>query len=174
VAAQPKPVTGLATPEPRRSSPLFRGSPSVSLADTEGFWSANATALGLVVAATTVTGVLGYLAAHPEIRRRRRARATMRAALAEAEACRRRGDVRGFALALVRGLQAGVADRLDAEAQAMTQSDVERVLPDSDRSRLDALFALAQSDRFARPGSPPDAVTADADLALLRRLLTMP
>lgn len=174
VAAQPKPVTGLATPEPRRSSPLFRGSPSVSLADTEGFWSANATALGLVVAVTAVTGVLGYLAAHPEIRRRRRARAIMRAALAEAEACRRRGDVRGFALALVRGLQAGVADRLDAEAQAMTQSDVERVLPDSDRSRLDALFALAQSDRFARPGSPPDAVTADADLALLRRLLTMP
>jgi hypothetical protein len=174
LAAQLKPVTGLATPEPHRSSPLFRGSPSVSLTDTEGFWSANATALGLVVAATTVTGVLGYLAAHPEIRRRRRARATMRAALAEAEACRRRGDVRGFALALVRGLQAGVADRLDAETQAMTQSDVERVLPDSDRSRLDALFTLAQSDRFARPGSPPDAVTADADLALLRRLLTMP
>jgi hypothetical protein len=174
VAAQPKPVTGLATPEPRRSSPLFRGSPSVSLADTEGFWSANATALGLVVAATTVTGVLGYLAAHPEIRRRRRARAIMRAALAEAEACRRRGDVRGFAVAVVRGLQSGVATRLDAEDQAMTQSDVERVLPGADRARLDALFTLAQADRFGRPGSPADAAAADADLALLRRLLMLP
>jgi hypothetical protein len=174
VAAQPKPATGLATPEPRRSSPLFRGSPAASLGDTEGFWSANAAVLGLVVAATTVTGVLGYLAAHPEIRRRRRARAIMRAALAEAAACRARGDARGFAVAIVRGLQAGVAARLDAEAQAMTQSDVERVLPDSDRARLDALFTLAQADRFARPGSPADAATADADLALLRRLLMLP
>jgi hypothetical protein len=174
VAAQPKPVTGLAPPEPRRSSPLFRGSPSVSLADTEGFWSANATALGLVVVATAVTGVLGYLAAHPEIRRRRRARAIMRASLAEAGACRRRGDARGFAVAVVRGLQAGVAAQLEAEAQAMTQSDVERVLPDSDRSRLDALFTLAQSDRFARPGAPPDAVNEEAGLALLRQLLTLP
>jgi GNAT superfamily N-acetyltransferase len=174
VAAQPKPATGLAAPEPRRSSPLFRGSPAASLGDTEGFWSANAAVLGLVVAATTVTGVLGYLAAHPEIRRRRRARAIMRAALAEAAACRARGDARGFAVAIVRGLQAGVAARLDAEAQAMTQSDVERVLPDSDRARLDALFTLAQADRFARPGSPADAATADADLALLRRLLMLP
>ena len=174
VAAQPKPVSGLVTPEPRRTSSLFHGSPAVALGDTAGFWSANAAALGLVVVATGVTGVLGYLAAHPEIRRRRRARAVMRTALAEAGACRRRGDARGFAVAVVRGLQAGVAARLDAEAQAMTQSDVERVLPDSDRSRLDALFTLAQADRFARPDSPADAETADADLALLRRLLTLP
>jgi hypothetical protein len=174
VAAQPKPLAGLATPEPRRTSSLFRGSPAGSLGDTAGFWSAHAAALGLVVVATGVTGVLGYLAAHPEIRRRRRARAIMRAALAEAGTCRRRGDARGFAVAVVRGLQAGVAARLDAEAQAMTQSDVERVLPDSDRARLDALFTLAQADRFARPGVPADAATADADLALLRRLLMLP
>jgi hypothetical protein len=174
VAAQPKPVSGLVTPEPRRTSSLFHGSPAVALGDTAGFWSANAAALGLVVVATGVTGVLGYLAAHPEIRRRRRARAVMRAALAEAGACRRRGDARGFAVAVVRGLQAGVAARLDAEEQAMTQSDVERVLPDSDRSRLDALFTLAQADRFARPDSPADAAATDADLALLRRLLTLP
>jgi hypothetical protein len=174
VAAQPKPVTGLAEPQPLRPSSLFRGSPAVSLGDTAGFWSANAAALGLVVVATAVTGVLGYLAAHPEIRRRRRARAVMRAALAEAGACRRRGDARGFAVAVVRGLQAGVAARLDAEAQAMTQSDVERVLPGADRTRLDALFTLAQADRFARPGAPADAETAETDLALLRRLLLLP
>ncbi len=171
VAAQPKPVTGLATPEPKRSSPLFRGSPAGSLGDTDGFWSANATALGLVVVATTVTGILGYLAAHPEIRRRRRARALMRAALTEAEACRRRGDARGFAAAVVRGLQAGVAARLDAEEQAMTQSDVERVLPGADRARLDGLFLRAHADRFA-PATPLAAAgDAEADLALLRRLL---
>ena len=174
VAAQPKSATGLATPEPRRATPLFRGAPTASLTETTGFWSANATALGLVIMATTLAGVLGYLAAHPEIRRRRRARAIMRAALAEAEACRRRSDARGFAVAVVRGLQSGVAAQLDAEEQAMTQSDIVRVLTDGDRSRLDALFTLAQSDRFARPGAPPDAETTDADLALLRRLLAMP
>ena len=171
VAAQPKPATGLATPEPGRSSPFFRGSPEGSLGDAAGFWSTNATVLGLVVAATTVTGILGYLAAHPEIRRRRRARALMRAALAEAEACRRRGDARGFAVAVVRGLQAGVAARLDAEDQAMTQSDVERVLPDADRARLDGLFLRAHADRFAPAPPLAAAGDADADLALLRRLL---
>ncbi|MBM3868056.1 MAG: protein BatD [Verrucomicrobia bacterium] len=170
-AAQPKAVTGLATPEPNRSSPFFRGSPAGSLGDAQGFWSANAAALGLVVAATTVTGVLGYLAAHPEIRRRRRARAVMRAALAEAEACRRRGDARGLAAAVVRGLQTGVAARLDAEDQAMTQSDVERVLPGADRARLDGLFQRAHADRFASAPPPADAGEADAGLALLRRLL---
>lgn len=171
VAAQPKAVTGLATPEPNRSSPFFRGSPAGSLGDAAGFWSANATALGLVLTATTVTGVLGYLAAHPEIRRRRRARALMRAALVEAEACRRRGDARGFAVAVVRGLQAGVAARLDAEDQAMTQSDVERVLPGADRARLDGLFLRAHAGRFAPAAPLADAGDADADLALLRRLL---
>ena len=171
VAAQPKPATGLATPTPDRSSPFFRGSPEGSLGDAAGFWSANATVLGLVIAATTLTGILGYLAAHPEIRRRRRARALMRAALAEAEACRRRGDARGFAVAVVRGLQAGVAARLDAEDQAMTQSDVERVLPDADRARLDGLFLRAHADRFAPAPPLAAAGDADADLALLRRLL---
>jgi len=98
----------------------------------------------------------------------------MRAALAEAEACRARGDARGCAVAVVRGLQAGVAARLDAEEQAMTQSDVERVLPDADRGRLDALFLRAQADRFAPPGTPEAGALGDADVALLRRLLTLP
>ncbi len=169
--AKPKPVTGLATPTPGRSTPFFRGSPAGSLGDADGFWSANAAVLGLVVAATTVTGVLGYLAAHPEIRRRRRARALMRAAIAEAEACRRRGDARGFAVAVVRGLQAGVAARLDAEEQAMTRSDVERVLPGADRARLDGLFLRAHADRFAPAATFADAGDAEAELALLRRLL---
>jgi hypothetical protein len=81
----------------------------------------------------------------------------MRAALAAAAACQGRRDARGFAVAIVRGLQAGVAARLAAEEQAMTRSDVERVLPGADRARLDALFVLAQADRFARPGTSPDA-----------------
>ena len=169
-----KPATELAAPDPRRSSPFFRGAPDASLGDANGFWSANAVALGLVVTATAFAGFFGYLAAHPEIRRRRRARTLMRAALAEAEACRGRNDARGFAVAVVRGLQVGAAARLDAEAQAMTQSDVERVLPGADRARLDALFLRAQADRFAPAGASDAEAIGDTDLALLRRLLTLP
>lgn len=80
----------------------------------------------------------------------------------------------GFADAVVRGLQAGAAGRLDAEEQAMTQSDVERVLPGVDRARLDALFLRAQAGRFAPTAVAVDAGDAEADLALLRRLLALP
>jgi hypothetical protein len=71
----------------------------------------------------------------------------------------------------VRGLQAGVAAQLDAEEQAMTQSDVERVLPGADRARLDGLFLRAHADRFAPAAPLAAAGDAEADLALLRRLL---
>ncbi|MGA0869027.1 MAG: hypothetical protein ACO3UM_08850, partial [Planctomycetota bacterium] len=152
---------------------LFAGSPQGTLGDAAGFWSANAVALGLVVVAPAVPGVLGYLAAHPEIRRRRRARAVMRAALAEAAACQGRRDAHGFAVAVVRGLQAGVAARLDAEEQAMTQSDVGRVLPGADRARLDRLFLRAHADRFAPAGPRGVDDGADEDLALLRQLLSL-
>ncbi len=172
-ATTPKPVTGLAAPQPGRSPGLFAGSPQGTLGDAAGFWSANAVALGLVVVATAVTGVLGYLAAHPEIRRRRRARAVMRAALAEAAACQGRRDAHGFAVAIVRGLQAGVAARLAAEELAMTQSDVERVLPGADRARLDRLFLRAHADRFAPAGTRDAHDGADEDLALLRQLLSL-
>jgi len=43
----------------------------------------------------------------------------MRAALAEAAACQGRRDARGFAVAIVRGLQAGVAAKLAAD-ESMT------------------------------------------------------
>ncbi len=172
-ALRPKQVTGLAPPEPRRAPPLFRGSPDASLASADGFWAANATALGLVILATCLAAFLGYLAAHPEIARRRRARDLMRAALTQAELCRRRGDAHGCAAAVVRGLQVGTAARLDAEEQAMTQSDVERVLPGAGREQLDALFLLAQADRFAPAGARPGEGRAEEDLALLRRLLAL-
>ena len=60
---------------------------------------------------------------------------------------------------------------LDAEEQAMTRSDVERVLPGADRARLDGLFLRAHADRFAPAATFADAGDAEAELALLRRLL---
>lgn len=171
--AKKKPAGGLAAPEPRRTSAVFLGTPSAPLAASTAFWSGNGLLVALLLALTAASLYLGYLAAHPEIGIRRRARALVRAALVAATDARRRGDARAFAQAVTRGLQAGTAALLGAEEAAMTQSDVERALPGADRARLDGLFLRAFGERFA--AGAPDATAADDDaaLALLRRLLAL-
>jgi hypothetical protein len=169
-ATKLKPITGLATPTPRRPGPLLSGAPATPLAASPAFWSGNALVLVALLALTAGALYLGYLAAHPELRRRRRARAIVRTALTEARMTAGRP---AFARAVVRALQAGSAALLDAEDEAMTQSDVERVLPGADRALLDALFVDAYGERFAA-GAPTHA-TGDETAAheLLRRLLSL-
>jgi hypothetical protein len=171
--AKPKAASGLAAPAPQRGAPLFRGVPSLSLASSAAFWSGNG--LLLLVLLTLTGGVLyvGYLAAHPEIRRRRRARSLVRTALVDATAARRRGDRSAFALAAVRALQVGAAALLDAEEAAMTQGDLERVLPGAPRALLDALFGQAYGERFAEGAGAAGSLGEDETLELLRRLLTL-
>lgn len=173
--AKKKPVSGLAAPEPRRTSALFLGTPSAPLAASATFWSGNGLLIVALLALTGASLYLGYLAAHPEIRIRRRARSVLRASLLNATNARRQGDQRAFALAVARGLQVGGAALLGAEEQAMTQSDIERALPGADRALLDGIFLRAYGERFAA-GAPTDA-DADADataaLELLRRLLAL-
>ena len=168
-----KTVTGLATPEPHRSSALFRGTPAAPLAASTGFWSGNGLLVVLLIALTATTLYLGYLAAHPEIRRRRRARSILRASLVTAAKARLSGDPRAFALSVAHALQVGSAALLGAEETAMTQSDIERALPGADRALLDGLFLRAYGERFA--AGAPDATTADdaAALELVRRLLAL-
>lgn len=113
----------------------------------------------------------GYLAAHPEIRRRRRARAIVRSALATARPTH--GDRRAFARTVVTALQAGTAALLDAEDAAMTQSDVERALPGASRDLLDDLFVRATGERFAATADTGAAGDDAAALELLRRLLSL-
>ena len=141
VGARPKPAAGLAAPAPQKGAPLFRGVPPLSLASSVAFWSANGLSLAVLLALTAAVLYLGYLAANPGIRRRRRARAVLRAALVAATGARRRGERSAFALAAVRALQTGAAALLEAEESAMTQGDVERVLPGAPRALLDRLFA---------------------------------
>jgi hypothetical protein len=168
--AKPKAVTGLARPEPRRSAPLLAPS-AAPLASSTAFWSGNTLLLLLVVAVTAGVLYAGYLAAHPEIRIRRRARAIVRSALAAGRAGE--GDRHAFALIVVRALQVGSAALLDAEEAAMTQGDIERALPGAPRPLLDELFRQAYGERFAA-GSAPDATGDDeASLELLRRLLSL-
>ncbi len=167
-----KTVTGLAPPEPRRTSALFLGAPSTSLTTSPAFWSGNAFLVTLLLMLTAGVFTLGYLAAHPEIRIRWRARSILRAALVAGATARRQGDSRAFALSVARALQVGSAALLGAEEAAMTQSDVARALPGADRPLLDGLFILAYGERFA--ADAPDATTDDvAALALVRRLLAL-
>ncbi len=173
VGAKPKAATGLAAPAPQRGSPLFRGLPAWSLASSGAFWSSNALLLTVLLSLTAVALSLGYLAAHPEIRRRRRARSIVRTALSTAESARRRGDRAAFALAAVHALQVGVAALLDTEEAAMTQGDLERVLPGVSRPLLDGLFGQAYGERFAAEAGATGSPNEDETLALLRRLLSL-
>ena len=165
-----KTVTGLAAPEPRRTSALFLGTPSAPLASSPAFWSGNAILVTLLIVLTAAVLYLGYLAAHPQIRIRRRARSILRASLAAAETARRQGDQRAFALAIVRALQVGSAARLGAEEAAMIRSDIERALPGVDRALLDGLFLRASGERSGADATDAEAAAA---LRLVRRLLAL-
>jgi len=167
--AKPKPVTGLAPPDPRRPAPLLP-SAAAPLANSAAFWSGNGLLVGALLALTGLVAYFGYLAAHPEIRIRRRARAVVRSALV---AARQPGDRQSAALLMVRALQVGVAALLGAEEDAMTQSDVERALPGADRALLDGLFRRAYGERFAATAAEPAAGDDAAALELLRRLLAL-
>jgi len=167
-----KTVTGLAMPEPRRTSALFLGAPSTPLAASPAFWSGNAFLVTLLLVLTAGVFALGYLAAHPEIRIRRRARSILRASLVASATARRQGDSRAFALSVARALQVGSAALLGAEEAAMTQSDVERALPGADRPLLDSLFIRAYGERFAA-GAPDAPADDEAARALIRRLLAL-
>jgi len=166
-----KTVTGLAAPEPRRTSVLFRGTPATPLAASPAFWSGNVFLVALLLLLTAAVLALAYLAAHPEIRVRRRARSILRASLATAATARSKGDHRAFALSVAHALQVGSAALLGAEEKAMVQSDVQRALPGADRALLDSLFLQAFGERFA--ARAPEATDADAALALIRRLLAL-
>jgi hypothetical protein len=169
-AKQPKPVTGLAAPAPRRPSAFGFGAPAAPLAASPAFWSGNGLLVTLLLVLTAATLYLGYLAAHPEIRVRRRARAVIRAALVAAP---RQASRRDFAVTVVRALQVGAAAVLGAEEEAMTQSDIERALPGASRALLDDLFIRATGERFAAHAAAGGSGDDAAALALLRRLLSL-
>jgi hypothetical protein len=170
-AKKPKPVTGLAAPEPRRVSLFGFGQPITPLAASPAFWSGNGLLAVLLLALAGLAAYFGYLAAHPEIRRRRHARGIVRAALTTASPAA--GDRRAFARTVVDALQVGAAALLDAEAAAMTQSDVERALPGASRALLDDLFVRATGERFAAHVETDGEVDDPAALELLRRLLSL-
>jgi hypothetical protein len=170
-AALKPPVTGLASPEPARTSAFFLVTPAAPLAASTTFWSGNGLLLGSLLVLTAAVIYFGYLAAHPEIRIRRRARAIVRAALHQTRS--QDDDGRASARRIVHALQVGSAALLGAEDEAMTQSDVERALPGASRPLLDDLFVRATSDRFAVSAESGVLGDETAARALLRQLLPL-
>jgi len=164
-------VTGLASPEPDRTSAFFLVTPAAPLAASTTFWSGNGLLLGSLLVLTAAVIYFGYLAAHPEIRIRRRARAIVRAALHQTRS--QDDDGRASARRIVHALQVGSAALLGAEDEAMTQSDVERALPGASRPLLDDLFVRATSDRFAVSAESGVLSDETAARALLRQLLPL-
>lgn len=155
-------LSGLAKPDPASGSLFSRHGMIEPLAASKLFWSSNGLALLLIVAATGVILIAGYLASHPQIIIQWRAKRGLQRAIRQAT--RARGDARAFAKIAAGGLKLGCAAILGAETEAMTQSDILRVLPEAKRETLDALFDAADGNKF---GSGTTIRTANQEEALI-------
>jgi hypothetical protein len=153
--ATTKALAGLAPPKPNLrtalSSPVALIQP---LAASKSFWATNVALFTLLSLSLGVVLVMGYLSAHPEILIRHHARRSCRRAARQAKQAAQAQDPAAFARAIVEGLRAGSSALLQAEAQALTQRDILRVLPDAPLDLLETLFQAAEGDKFApRPTS---------------------
>jgi hypothetical protein len=155
-------LSGLAKPDPASGSLFSRHSMIEPLAASKLFWSSNGLALLLIVAATGVILIAGYLASHPQIIIHWRAKRGLQRAIRQAT--RARGDAPAFANIATGGLKLGCAAILGAETEAMTQSDILRVLPEAKRETLDALFDAADGNKF---GSGTTIRTTNQEEALI-------
>ena len=155
-------LSGLAKPDPASGSLFSRHSMIEPLAASKLFWSSNGLALLLIVAATGVILIAGYLASHPQIIIHWRAKRGLQRAIRQAT--RARGDAPAFANIATGGLKLGCAAILGAETEAMTQSDILRVLPEAKRETLDALFDAADGNKF---GSGTTIRTTNQEDALI-------
>ena len=74
----------------------------------------------------------------------------------------------------MRGLRAGCAFILRAEAEALTAGDVRRALPDADADAVTRAFLRADGSKFGAAGLPALEADADALRAALQALARTP
>jgi hypothetical protein len=113
---------------------------------------------------------VGYLAAHPEILIRRRARFELRRARATAQDAQRRQDYVAYARAMTHGLRCGAAPLLQAEPLALTQSDILRALPTANAALLTAVFLVAAGEKYGAKDAH-QAIAEDAQLQAMLNTL---
>lgn len=140
------------------------------LAASKPFWLSNGLLLSTLLLATAAISVVGYLAAHPEILVRRRARRDLRVARAAAQAALRRQDYAAYARAMTQGLRAGAAPLLQAEPLALTQSDILRALPTANAALLTAVFLAADGAKYGAK-EPSQTLSEDAQLQAMLNTL---
>jgi hypothetical protein len=142
----------------------------IPLATSTKFWATN----GVLIVTTTVLLSLsllsGYLLLHPEIVTFYRARRDVKKALRQAQLAQQQGKHQAFAAAIVMGLRAGCGAILSATPQALTQSDVLRVLPQEDKEFIDRLFRLADGDKFGGQADATLITEASKALTLLQKI----
>jgi len=163
-----KTITGLLAPT------VAAGAKGVTkiepLAASQPFWFSNSLALGVLLLATAAISIVGYLAAHPEILIRRRARFELRRARATAQDAQRRQDYVAYARAMTHGLRCGAAPLLQAEPLALTQSDILRALPTANAALLTAVFLVAAGEKYGAKDAH-QAIAEDAQLQAMLNTL---
>jgi hypothetical protein len=98
-----------------------------------------------------------YLARHPDILRRRNARAAARRALAQARAAAQRGDHAAFVQASLGALREAAAPLDTAEASSLTRQEVLHQLRTDERAARTArtIFETAEASRYASRDAVP-------------------
>ena len=112
-----------------------------------------------------------FLAANPQIVRRRKARAAARLALAEARTAARRGDQSAFLAASTRALREAASPLDTTKSVSLTQEEVLHVLRDDERASATAksIFESAEARRYgAEITLKPDRVMPDLEHTLAR------
>jgi hypothetical protein len=112
-----------------------------------------------------------YLAANPQIIRRRRARAAVRRALAEARAAARKGDREKFLAAGAGALREAAAPLDTAQAGSLTREEVLRLLRDDEKTSALARKILESADAAnyshkAGNGFEPSAMLPELERAV--------
>jgi len=163
-----KAVTGLLTPTIATDAKhVAKVEP---LAASKPFWLTNSAALIALLLTSATLAVAGYLAAHPEVIVRYRARRALRRARVDSVAALRRQDAAGYARAIAHGLRSGSAALLDAEPLALTQGDILRALPTADAGLLAKVFLAADGGKYGAKEVRP-MVDEDARLQALLNTL---
>ena len=158
VSASGSPESSGPTEPPREVEPTLTG-----LADTAGTWRPTlgpnfATFYWLqAIPPLILLGLWAYrrrtdyLAAHPEIERRRRARRSALSALARARHAVRRGDQAGFVDASLGALRAAAAPLDSTQPESLTREEIVRQLGGDQRAArtTHAIFDRADATRYA-------------------------
>jgi hypothetical protein len=138
---------------------------------SRGFLAAQLLPIAFLVTLWATKRRREFLAANPQIIRRRKARAAARLALSEARSAARQGDANAFLAASTRAIREAAAPLDTAQAASLTAEEVLQILRDDERASktAKAIFENAEAHRYGAEGSlKPGKMIADLEHTLAR------